>query len=154
MARFGLRSKRAFNLAMRKTAHKTPKKTRTLREPPKVRKTYVLAFYGANGQYRQAYFQNRDEALRAEGKMKAAGKPTHLTFWIDGAEMIRLARLGYDYDPKTDKAVKSRSAKGFVQDVDAMPKAKRDSMFFDYRKFRTSDDVVKYHQSMRKKGKR
>lgn len=131
---------------------KAPKRRKTTSKP-NVRKTYVLAFYGANGQYRQAYFQNRDEALRAQGRMTATGKASNLSFWIDGAEMVRLARLGYRYDSRTDSVVKSRNAKGFVQEVDAMPKAKRDSMFLDYRKFRTSDDVVKYHQSMRKKGK-
>ena len=121
---------------------------------PKVRKTYVLAFYGANGQYRQAYFQNRDEALRVQGRMRATGKATNLSFWIDGAEMVRLARLGYRYDSRTDSVVRSRNAKGFVKEVDAMPKSKRESMFLDYRKFRTSDDVVKFHQSHRKKGGR
>lgn len=116
---------------------------------PKARKTYVLAFYDNHGQYRQAYFQNRKEALHVQRNMRACGKAAHLFFWIDGSEMVRLARLGYRYDSRTDKTVKSRNAKGFYEEVMAMPEKKRRAMFLDYRNFKTSGDVVKFMHSIR-----
>ena len=46
--------------------------------------------------------------------------------------------------------MRSRNAKGFAQEVDAMPTSKRESMFLDYRKFKTSEDVIKFHIERRK----
>ena len=117
---------------------------------PHARKTYVLSFYNEHGNYTQRYFQNRKEALVEQAHMRKDGKACFLSFWIDGAEMVRLARLGYRYDSKTDSVVRSRNAKGFAQEVDAMPTSKRESMFLDYRKFKTSEDVIKFHIERRK----
>lgn len=118
------------------------KRTRT----PKARKTYVCAFYGINGYYTQRYFQNHKEALKFQASMKRKKEPCNLTYWIDGAEMVRLARLGYVYDSELDKCVRSRNTEGFVQEVDAMPENKRNTMFMDYRKFKTLEQVLQYRE--------
>ncbi len=109
------------------------------------RKTYVVSFYDADGHYAQEYYQNRRVAVKRANQLGLKRGKANLSYWIDGAEMVRLARLGYRYNSRTDSVVKSRNAKGFIQEVDAMPASKRESMFLDYRNFRTSDDVVAYH---------
>lgn len=117
---------------------------------PKARKTYVVTYFDSNGHYRQEYFQNKRKAESRSRKLGVAKGKAHLSFWIDGAEMIRLARRGYVYDSRTDSVVRSRNVKGFVKEVDAMPRSKRESMFLDYRKFRNTDDVIAFHEKKRR----
>ena len=112
----------------------------------KARKTYVVSFYDEKGHYSQEYFQNKKQAHKRMHELKSC----NLSHWIDGAEMIRLARLGYVYDSSTDSCKPSKHASEFIKEVDSLPKSVRDSKFLDYRKFRTMDDVIKYHRAMRK----
>ena len=111
----------------------------------KARKTYVVSFYDEKGKYSQEYFQNKKQAHKRMRRLKVCG----LSYWIDGAEMIRLARLGYIYDSSTDSCKPSEHAAEFIREIDAMDAHARDSKFLDYRRFRTLDDVVKYHEESR-----
>ena len=110
------------------------------------RKTYVVSFYDGKGHYRQEYYQNRRTAqVRANSLGLRQGK-ANLSFWIDGAEMVRLARLGYVYDASIGSIKESVHAKAFIAEVDALPKKEREARFLDYRRFKTIDDVLRFHE--------
>ena len=120
---------------------------------PKARKTYVVSYLNGSGYLKQIYCQSYQEAQKESAKLGRAGhKHRHISYWIDGSESLRLARLGYTYDPKKKKAVKMKHyPKKFLKTVDSMSPERRDGLYLDYRKFRTSDDVVAYYK---KKGRK
>ena len=119
---------------------------------PKARKTYVVSFYDGQGHYRQEYFQNRKKAQSRANQLGIKRGKANLSFWIDGAEMIRLARKGYVYDSSLGRAKPSKHAKAFVEEVDSLPKSVRQAKFLDYRRFKNIDDVLAFHSRNRKKG--
>lgn len=117
---------------------------KTASKPPKVRKTYVVSYVNESGYLKQIYTQSYQQAQRESARLQKNGvKHRHISYWIDGSESLRLARLGYSYDPKKKKAVKmKRYPRKFLKTVDAMSQERRDELFLDYRKYKTSDDVV------------
>lgn len=122
---------------------------------PKARKTFVVSFLNKDGYLKQIYCPTYQEARKAQGKLRKTGtRHTHLSYWIDGAEALRLARLGYSYDPKKKKVVRMKHyPRKFIKTVDSMSPERRDELYLDYRNFKTSDDVVA-HYAKRKGGKR
>lgn len=118
----------------------------------KVRKTYVVSYLDDNAFIKQNYFQSYNEARHNEAELRRQGrKHTYTSYFIDGAELLRLARLGYDYDPKRKQAVKMKHyQRKFIQVVDNMPQERRDQLFLDYRNFKTSDDVIVFQQRNRR----
>jgi hypothetical protein len=110
------------------------------------RKTYVVSFYNEYGHYQQEYFQNKRKAQRRANQLGISRGKANLSYWIDGAEMIRLARLGYIYDGSTGRVKTSQYAAKFIEEVDKMPKKVRDGKFLDYRKFKNIDDVLEFHR--------
>ena len=125
-------------------------------KPPKARKTYVVSYLNENGYLKQIYCPSYPEARKEAARLGKKGyKHRHVSYWIDGAEALRLARLGYSYDPKKKKAVKMKHyPRKFLRTVDSMSPERRDELYLDYRKFRTSDDVVAHYQSKKKGGQR
>ncbi len=126
-------------------------KTKTAQKAPKARKTYVVSYLNEKGYLKQVYCQSFNDAQKESAKLRRKGfKHRHVSYWIDGAETLRLARMGYTYDPKKKKTVKMKHyPKKFIQTVDSMPKERRDQLYLDYRNFRTSDDVIDH---FKKKG--
>ena len=116
---------------------------------PKARKTYVVSYYDEFGRYDQEYFQNKRKAQSRANALGIKKGKAHLSHWIDGAEMIRLARLGYVYEAKIDGVRKSKYAKSFVDEIDSLPKNVVEAKFLDYRKFKNLDDVLEFHKSHR-----
>ena len=116
---------------------------------PKARKTYVVNYYDGYGRYFQEYFQNKKQAQRRANQLGMDKGKAHLSHWIDGVEMIRLARLGYTYDSSVGKVRKSKHAKSFVDEIDSLPKNVVESKFLDYRMFKNLDDVLEFHKSHR-----
>lgn len=114
----------------------------------KPRITYVVSYYDDLGNYRQEYFQNK---RKAQTRAREIGK-ANLSHWIDGAEMIRLARAGLVYDSSLGIARPSCHAAAFVEEVDSLPREMREAMFLDYRKFRSIDDVIAFHSRNGKRG--
>ncbi len=123
------------------------------RKPPKARKTYVVTYLNQNGYQKQIYCQSYNEARKESARLRKAGfKYRHVSYWIDGAEAVRLARLGYSYDPRRKKAIRMKHyPRKFVQAVDAMDPRRRDELYLDYRNFRTSDDVIAHYERIHKK---
>lgn len=117
---------------------------------PRARKTYVVSFYDGNGHYRQEYFQNKKKAESRANKLGIKKGKANLSYWIDGAEMVRLARRGYVYDSSLGRAKPSKHARAFVREVDSLPKKERQARFLDYRKFKNIDDVVAFHERNKK----
>ena len=113
------------------------------------RKTYVVSFYDEQGHYRQEYYQNQRVAQKRARDLGISKGKANLSHWIDGAEMIRLARLGYVYDSSSETVKHSKHANGFIEEIDKMSPKQREAKFLDYRKFKTIDDVMKFHQAHR-----
>lgn len=118
------------------------------RKPPKARKTFVVNYVNQNGFQKQIYCRNYNEAQKESAKLRKEGiRHRHISSWIDGAEVVRLARLGYEYDNKKKRTVKMKHhPQKFLQEVDSMPKERRDQLFLDYRKFKTSDDLIAFYK--------
>ena len=125
------------------------------RKPPKARKTYVVSYLTESGYLKQIYCPTYIEAKKEAGRLGKKGyKHRHVSYWIDGAEALRLARLGYQYDPKKKKAVKMKHyPRKFLKTIDSMDPERRDELYLDYRKFRTSDDVISHYQTKKKGGR-
>lgn len=115
---------------------------------PKVRKTFVLNYINDKGHYKQEYFQSRQEAMEAKKKKSKKNHPV-ITSWVDSAESLRLARLGYTYDSNKDKAVKPSSAykrrnlRDYVKWIDSMSPEEKKRNVVDYRNFKNSDELYK-----------
>ena len=118
---------------------------------PKVRKTYVVSYVDDFLFVKQIYCQTYRQAQKEQARVRKEGHyRNHISYWIDGAEMLRLARLGFEYDQKKGKAVLMKHyPRKFIKMVDAMLQEERDVRFLDYRNFKTSDDVVAFHNRKR-----
>lgn len=115
---------------------------------PKVRKTYVVNYLDHEFHLKQEYRQTYQQAKHARFELAKNGFiRSSITWWIDGAEMLRLARLGYTYDREKNRAVKMKHfPRKFLKEVDAMSEERRNELYLDYRNFKNSDDVIAFYQ--------